>query len=143
LNSRGMARRVSSRARIRAATARSDCSRCCRSARLGGRRLRRDDFDLLAVRKDEWEVSEEELEFVEDESAQLLRAQRVIARSKRVARAPKRPPARLVESEDTEENDFWEVADPWSDVWGLSPRKMSSGSTLEIMILGGESWRED
>jgi hypothetical protein len=94
--------------------------------------LRRDDFDLLAVRKDERVESEEVLECVEDESAQLLRAQRVIARSKRVARTPKRPPARLIRPEDTVENDFWDAADPESGVWSvecLSPRKMSSGST--------------
>ncbi len=65
------------------------------SARLGGGRLRRDLLDLLRVRKDEWDVFEEVLEVMEDdESARFLRAQRVIAHSKRVARVPIRPPAR-------------------------------------------------
>lgn len=86
--------------------------------------MRRDD--LLAVRKDEREDSEELLEVMEeDESAQFLRAHRVIARSKPVARAPRRPPARRKEPEDAVENDFRDVADPSSVVWGdgdLSPR---------------------
>jgi hypothetical protein len=47
---------------------------------LGGRRLR---DDLLVVRKDERRESDEAFEVMEeDESAQFLRAQRVIARSK-------------------------------------------------------------
>ena len=94
------------------------------SARLGGRRLRRDD--LLAVRKDEREDSEELLEVMEeDESPQFLCAHRVIARSKCVARTPRRPPARRKEPEDAVENDFKDVADPCSVLWGvedLSPR---------------------
>jgi hypothetical protein len=70
---------------------------------LGGRRLR---DDLLVVRKDEREESEEPLEVIEeDESAQFLRAQRVIARSKRVVRAPRRPPGRREEPDDVAEID--------------------------------------
>lgn len=84
--------------------------------------MRRDD--LLAVRKDDREESEEPLEVMEEEeSAQFLRAQRVIARSKRVARAPRRPPARRKEPEDAVEN--WDAADPGCECWGdegLSPR---------------------
>jgi radical SAM superfamily enzyme with C-terminal helix-hairpin-helix motif len=51
---------------------------------LGGRRLRRDDFlDLLVVRKDERAVSIVLLDVKDDdESPQILRAQRAIARSK-------------------------------------------------------------
>ena len=46
------------------------------SVRLGGGRLRRDLLDLLHVRKDEWDVSEEVLDVMEDdESARFLRAQ--------------------------------------------------------------------
>jgi hypothetical protein len=76
---------------------------------LGGRRLR---DDLLAVRKDEREESEESLEVMEeDESAQFLRAQRVIARSKRVARAPRRPPGRRKEPDDAAEIDLMDVTD--------------------------------
>jgi len=68
----------------------------------------------LVVRKDEREESEVALEVMEeDESAQLLRAQRVIARSKRVARAPRRPPGRPEEElDDVAESDFVDVADP-------------------------------
>jgi hypothetical protein len=136
-------------------------------ARLGGRRLRRDDFlDLLEVRKDE-RVSEEALEAKEDdESAQFLCAQRVIACSKRVARVPRRPPARRKEPEDMVENDLRDAADPSSaeggiecvdassGVWQIecrSPRRMSSWSTNSvsmnssplIKILGGKSCGED
>ena len=76
---------------------------------LGGRRLR---DDLLVVRKDEREESEEPLEDMEeDESAQFLRAQRVIARSKRVARAPRRTPGRREEADEVAETDFMDVAD--------------------------------
>jgi hypothetical protein len=74
---------------------------------LGGRRLR---DDLLVVRKDEREESEEPLEVMEEDvSAQFLRAQRVIARSKRVVRAPRRPPGRREEPDEVAEID---VADP-------------------------------
>jgi hypothetical protein len=138
LNSRGIIRPIS-RALRRAATARSDCSRCIVSARLGGGRLRRDLLDLLRVRKDEWDVSEEVLEVMEDdESAQFVRAQRVIARSKRVARVPKAPARR---TEDAVEGDVEDTADPCSGEWGaecvdpssaverLSPRRISSSST--------------
>lgn len=77
---------------------------------LGGRRLR---YDLLVVRKDEREESEEPLELMEDdESAQFLRAQRVIARSKRVARASRRPPRRREEADDVAELDFMDATDP-------------------------------
>lgn len=80
------------------------------SAMLGGRRLR---DDLLVVRKDEREESEVPPEVMEeDESAQLLRAQRVIARSKRVAIAPRRPPGRREEPDDVAEIDLRDVADP-------------------------------
>ena len=86
---------------------------------LGGGRLRRDLLDLLRVRKDEWDVSEEVLEIMEDdESARFVRAQRVIARSKRVARVPKRPPARRTELEDAVEDDVEETADLCSGEWG-------------------------
>lgn len=118
MNSRGIIRPIS-RALMRAATARSDCSRCIVSARLGGGRLRRDLLDLLRVRKDEWEVSEEVLEVMEDdESAQFLRAQRVIARSRRVARVPIRPPARRTELDDAAEDDVEDAADLCSGEWG-------------------------
>src|SRR5579863_6473227 len=139
---------------MRASTARTDCSRCWMSARLGGRRLRRDDFlDLLDVRKDEREASEVSLEVKDDdESAQFFRAQRVIARSKRVARVPRRPPGRRKEPEDMLGKDFREAADPWSGVWTvecLSPRTMSSSSmnsssmnSSSLMnIFGGKSCR--
>jgi hypothetical protein len=77
---------------------------------LGGRRLR---DDLLAVRKDEREESEEPLEVMEeDESAQFLRAQRVIARSKRVVMAPRRPSGKREEPDDVAKTDFMDVADP-------------------------------
>ncbi len=80
------------------------------SAMLGGRRLR---DDLVVVRKDQREVSEVALEIMEeDESAQFLRAQRAIACSKRVARAPSRPPGRREEPEDAIEIDFRDAADP-------------------------------
>lgn len=105
MNSRGTTRLIS-RALIRAATARSDSSRCKTSAMLGGRRLR---DDLVVVRKDEREESEEVMD--EDESAQFLRAQRVIARSKRVVRAPRRTPGRREEADVAVEIDFMDVAD--------------------------------
>jgi hypothetical protein len=95
------------------------------SAMLGGRRLR---DDLLVVRKDEREEFEEPLEVMEeDESAQFLRAQRVIARSKRVVRAPRRPPGRREKPDDASEVDLMDVADSDSGDWGvgvegLSPR---------------------
>ena len=74
---------------------------------LGGRRLR---DDLLVVRKDEREESVEPLEVIEDdESAQFPRAQRVIARSRRVVRAPRRPPGRREEPDEVVKID---VADP-------------------------------
>ncbi len=80
------------------------------SATLGGRRLR---DDLLVVRKDEWEVSEVPPDVMdEDESAQFLRAQREIARSKPVVRAPSRPSGRREEPEDAAEIDLRDVADP-------------------------------
>ena len=77
------------------------------SARLGRWRLRR-VVDLLDVRKDEREDSEDVSEFKdEDESAQFVRAQRVMARSKRVAMAPRRPPARRNEEfEDAVKDGF-------------------------------------
>ena len=69
------------------------------SAALGLRRFRR--VNLFAVRKDEREESEDTSEFNdEDESAQFARAQRVMAHSKRVAIAPRRPPARRNEFEE-------------------------------------------
>lgn len=74
---------------------------------LGGRRLR---DDLLVVRKDEREESEEPFEFMEDdESAQFLRAQQVIARSKRVARASRHPPGRREEADDVVETDVTDL----------------------------------
>jgi DNA-binding phage protein len=112
---------------MRAATARSDCSRRIVSTRLGGGRLRRDHLDLLRVRKDEWEVSEDVLEVMEDdESAQFLRAQRVIARSKRVARVPKRPPARRTELEDAVKAGVEDTADLCSAEWGTERVDSSS-----------------
>jgi len=81
--------------------------------------LRRDLLDLLRVWKDEWGVSEEVLEVMEDdELAQFLRAQRVIARSKRVARVPIRPPARRTELEDAVEDDVEDTTDLCSGGWG-------------------------
>lgn len=66
----------------------------------------------MVVRKDEREVSEEPLEVIEeDESAQFLRAQRVIARSKRVVRAPRGLSGRREEPDDVTEMDFMDVAD--------------------------------
>jgi hypothetical protein len=62
--------------------------------------------DLLVVRNDEEEEEEEVSEFREDESAPFLRAQRVIACSNRVARAPIRPPARRKELDDVVEKKF-------------------------------------
>jgi hypothetical protein len=46
-----------------------------------------------------------------DESAQFLRAQRVIARSKRVVKAPRCPPGRREEPDVAVEIDFMDVAD--------------------------------
>ena len=64
-----------------------------------GQRFRR--VDLLAERKNEREESEDISELNDEgESAQFARAQRVMARSKRVAIAPRRPPARRNEFED-------------------------------------------
>jgi DNA-binding phage protein len=89
--------------------------------------LRRDHLDLLRVRKDEWEVSEDVLEVMEDdESAQFLRAQRVIARSKRVARVPKRPPARRTELEDAVKAGVEDTADLCSAEWGTERVDSSS-----------------
>ncbi len=65
------------------------------------------------MRKDERKEFEVPLEAMEeDESAQFLRAQRVIARSKRVARAPRRLPGRREGLADVSESDFVDVADP-------------------------------
>jgi hypothetical protein len=103
--------------------------------------LQRDLLDLLRVRKDGWDVSEEVLEVMEDdESAQFVCAQRVIAHSKRVARMPK-VPARRRELEDAAEGDVGDTADLCSGEWGaecvdpssaverLSPRRISPLST--------------
>ena len=73
--------------------------------------------DLLAVRKDEREESEDDIsEFNDaDESAQFARAQRVMARSRRVAIAPRRPPARRNEVEDAVKEGLWEYVDSGPD----------------------------
>ncbi len=58
----------------------------------------------------EFEVPLEVME--EDESAQFLHAQRVLARSKRAARTPRCPPDRREEFADVAESDFVGVAGP-------------------------------
>lgn len=90
---------------------------------LGGRRLR---DDLLVVRKDEREESKEPFEVMEeDESAQFLRAQRVIARSKRVVRAPRRTPGGREEADVVVEIDFMDVADSDPGDWGIGVEGLS------------------
>jgi hypothetical protein len=103
--------------------------------------LQGDLLDLLRVRKGGWGVSEEVLEVMEDdESAQFVHAQQVIARSKRIARLPKAP-ARQRGLEDAAEGDVGDAAGLCSGEWGaecvdpssavehLSPRRISPLST--------------
>ena len=85
------------------------------SATLGLRRFRR--VNLFSVRKDERDESDDISEFNDEvESAQFARAQRAMARSKRVAIAPRRPPARRNEVEEAVKDGLREETDSGPDV---------------------------